>query len=89
MSDMSNRFQRNGGALVFFLLIGAGLALLPSSAFAIPAWSRKYDVPCSMCHYPTPPRLNIVGHEFRRAQFRMPEDFDKTPSGSRCRTTCP
>ncbi len=44
---------------------------------AIPAWSRKYSVDCSACHYPNPPRLNTYGHEFRRAGFRAPDEFNK------------
>ncbi|MCI0568533.1 MAG: hypothetical protein L0Z52_10160, partial [Acidobacteria bacterium] len=57
---------------------GAGiLALFPSSASAISAWSRKYDVPCSTCHFPAPPRLNVYGEKFRRAGFRTAEEFNK------------
>ncbi len=61
------------------LLLTAALlmALFPSTASAIPAWSRKYGVPCSTCHYPAPPRLSAYGHKFRRAQYRLPEEFGK------------
>ncbi len=56
---------------------GALTALFPSPAAAIPAWSRKYDVGCQTCHYPAPPRLNAYGHKFRRAQYRMADEFNK------------
>lgn len=56
-----------GGLLV-------GLAPL-KSAQAIPAYARKYDADCSMCHT-VYPRLNPVGHKFRRLGYRMPEEFD-------------
>jgi hypothetical protein len=58
---------------------GALTALFPSPAAAIPAWGRKYDVGCQTCHYPAPPRLNAYGHKFRRAQFRMADEFNKAP----------
>ena len=60
-----------------FVLAGLLFALFPSTASAIPAWSRRYDVACSTCHYPAPPRLNTYGHKFRRAQYRLPEEFGK------------
>ncbi len=60
-----------------FVFASVLFALFPSTASAIPAWSRRYDVPCSTCHYPAPPRLNAYGQKFRRAQFRLPEEFNK------------
>ncbi|HEV8374991.1 MAG TPA: hypothetical protein VGR38_02020, partial [Candidatus Polarisedimenticolia bacterium] len=56
---------------------GAAMALFPSRASAISAWSRKYEVPCSTCHFPAPPRLNVYGEKFRRAGYRTPEEFNK------------
>jgi len=52
-------------------------SFLPAPAQAIPAFARKYNADCSMCHYPNVPRLNSLGHEFRRAGFRMPDEFNK------------
>ncbi len=49
----------------------------PIPAYAIPAFARKYNADCSMCHYPNAPRLNSFGHEFRRAGFRTPDEFSK------------
>ena len=43
--------------------------------FAIPAWARKYNMNCSGCHYPAPPRLNAIGQRFKWAGYRMPEEF--------------
>src|SRR5512143_4310724 len=42
---------------------------------AIPAWARKYNMNCSGCHYPAPPRLNATGIRFRWAGYRMPEEM--------------
>ena len=41
----------------------------------IPPWARKYNMNCSGCHYPAPPRLNATGLQFRWAGYRMPEDI--------------
>lgn len=57
-------------------LIGIDLTWV-SEADAIPAWARKYDTPCAMCHYPAVPRLNTLGHKFRQAGYRMPDEFNQ------------
>jgi hypothetical protein len=41
----------------------------------IPAWTRKYNMNCSGCHYPAAPRLNATGIRFRWAGYRMPEEM--------------
>ncbi len=41
----------------------------------IPAWARKYNINCSGCHYPAPPRLNATGQRFKWAGYRMPEEI--------------
>lgn len=43
----------------------------------IPAWARKYNMNCSGCHYPVPPRLNATGLRFRWAGYRMPEEINE------------
>jgi hypothetical protein len=42
-------------------------------ASAIPAYARRYDLACSACHSPMPPRLNNVGEVYRRWGFRLPD----------------
>ncbi len=49
--------------------------LMPPRAEAIPAWARKYNMPCSGCHYPAPPKLNAIGIRFRWAGYRMPNEM--------------
>ena len=49
------------------------LALFPRPADAIPAYARQFNVKCSTCHTPVPPRLNNVGITFKRMGFRMPD----------------
>jgi len=47
---------------------------LEAAQLMIPAWARKYNMNCSGCHYPAPPRLNATGMRFKWAGYRMPED---------------
>jgi hypothetical protein len=50
-------------------------ALGAPDAQAIPAWARKYNMPCSGCHYPAPPKLNETGIRFRWAGYRLPGEL--------------
>jgi hypothetical protein len=52
-----------------------GTLLAVTEASAIPAWARKYNMNCSGCHYPAPPKLNEVGIRFRWAGYRMPNEL--------------
>lgn len=45
------------------------------ATLTIPAWARKYNMNCSGCHYPVPPRLNATGIRFKWAGYRMPEEI--------------
>ncbi|NIP81183.1 MAG: hypothetical protein GWM90_18980, partial [Gemmatimonadetes bacterium] len=50
---------------------GLLLVLLPSGdAEAIPAFARKYNVSCSLCHNPAP-RLTAFGEQFAGNGFRL------------------
>lgn len=63
-------------ALVLVIVAGVLLATVRESK-AIPAWARKYNADCTMCHYPVVPRLNSFGQQFRRAGYRTPDEFNK------------
>ena len=45
-------------ALLTFLLAN------PASGFAIPAFARKYGMPCSACHEAWP-KVNTIGQTFK------------------------
>jgi hypothetical protein len=45
------------------------------AAAPIPAWTRKYNLDCSACHWPAAPRLNAMGIRFRWAGYRMPDEI--------------
>jgi hypothetical protein len=49
------------------------LVLVATDAYAIPAFARKYKLPCNTCHTIFP-QLNRFGRDFRDNGFRMPEE---------------
>ena len=65
-----------------FLAIVIGVSLLPTTrSYGIPAFARRYQFDCTMCHEPVP-RLNEFGYKFRAAGFRLPSEIGKgEPSG--------
>jgi hypothetical protein len=54
-------------------LILIALVLASTQAEAIPAFARKFNVPCSTCHL-APPYLNATGRKFMEAGYRMPDE---------------
>lgn len=48
------------------------IMLLPyEQVSAIPAFARKYQISCQVCHSPAAPTLKPFGDEFAGAGFRM------------------
>src|SRR5438874_10734558 len=43
------------------------------AAHAIPAFARKFNLPCQTCHS-APPYLNATGRKFMEAGYRMPDE---------------
>lgn len=58
-------------ALAFILLVAA----LSSSSYAIPAFARKYTLPCSACHEAWP-KLNSFGQNFKDNGYQLMNDRD-------------
>lgn len=58
--------------------IASTLLLTVNESRAIPAFARKYQADCAMCHYPVIPRLNAFGQQYRRAGYRTPAEFGQT-----------
>lgn len=50
-------------AIIFLCLTAIVLATLPGTAEAMPAFARKYNMSCTVCHAPFP-RLKDYGEEF-------------------------
>jgi len=66
---------------VSVLGVVALLSLVPSSSYAIPAFSRQYGTSCATCHVDFP-KLNDFGKAFKDAGFKFPKDdetFIKIP----------
>jgi len=63
--------------LIFSMLVGvvSYFTLFPFEAQAIPAFARKYDIPCTMCHTAFP-KLNDFGVNFRDNGYQMGSDSD-------------
>ena len=58
--------------LTLFALAGFFIILnIPSKASAVPAFARKYDLTCTVCHT-KPPRLNPFGEAFNFNGFQIP-----------------
>src|SRR4030066_133981 len=50
----------------------AVLFLVPAqNIYAIPAFARKYQISCQVCHSPAMPRLKGFGEDFAGSGFRM------------------
>ncbi len=64
------------GLLFLMMLPGMFLSTVRESQ-AIPAFARKYNADCAMCHYPVVPRLNNFGQMYRRMGYRTPAEYDK------------
>lgn len=52
------------------------------TASAMPAWSRKYNANCTLCHT-TYPRLNRTGYEFKRLGYRFAWEVEGRDRGRR------
>ena len=69
--------------LIATLLFGQlYFAISPEPAHAVPAFARKYNVNCSVCHT-RPPRLNTFGERFLENGYQMPGTEDGGILGKR------
>ncbi|MGB0909206.1 MAG: hypothetical protein ACPGYT_02495 [Nitrospirales bacterium] len=66
-----------GGALLIlmFVQVVAVSFSVPSKAYAIPAFARKYAVNCHVCHTRWP-RLNPFGEQFLENGYQLPGTED-------------
>ena len=63
----SNFFQVAFLAIIFFILLPI------NNLDAIPAFARKYQISCQVCHSPAMPRLKPFGADFAGNGFRLTE----------------
>ncbi len=57
--------------LLGILIAVTVLTAWSSPAWAIPAFARKYNFPCSVCHVPSFPKLNDFGNLFRDHGYQL------------------
>src|SRR5690348_18448735 len=62
--------------LVLMALISYELSGLVQKAEAIPAFARKYNFTCNVCHVPGFPKLNDFGNVFRDRGYQLGSDAD-------------
>jgi hypothetical protein len=64
------------GSHILKMVITAAVVLMvvpAETAEAIPAFARKYQISCQVCHTPAMPRLKAFGDDFAGDGFRMTE----------------
>ena len=59
------------GVIAFIALICYDLGYQVQRAGAIPAFARKYDFACNVCHVPSFPKLNDFGNLFRDHGYQL------------------
>jgi hypothetical protein len=64
------------GLLALFALVSYELTTLVPKANAIPAFARKYNFACNVCHVPGFPKLNDFGNLFRDQGYQLGTDND-------------
>src|ERR1700682_2292121 len=69
------RFFTTASSIAFAALLAALMLADSQSARAIPAFARKYGMPCSACHEAWP-KLNNFGQTFTTTGYQMMNDRD-------------
>src|SRR2546422_1197827 len=64
------------GLFVVIIAILSGIVQDVQDAQAIPAFARKYDFTCNVCHVPGFPKLNDFGNVFRDQGYQLGTDGD-------------
>lgn len=77
---MRRLFRVTRKGIVLGVILSAAVAVLtPVESQALPAFARKYDIVCTVCHT-SMPRLNFFGQRFLENGYQLPGtmDGDKT-----------
>lgn len=64
------------GVLGFLVWVSYEWSVFVPSANAIPAFARKYNFSCNVCHVPDFPKLNDFGNIFRDQGYQLGGDSD-------------
>src|ERR1700719_5173068 len=73
--SMRRRFFSMASSIAFAPLLAAVMLANSQSARAIPAFARKYGMPCSACHEAWP-KLNNFGQTFKDNGYQLGNDRD-------------
>jgi len=73
--SMRRRFFSMASSIAFATLLAAVMLVNSQSARAIPAFARKYGMPCSACHEAWP-KLNNFGQTFKDNGYQLGNDRD-------------
>lgn len=79
---MLNRRSTLVVALGIVVVIALSCLVVPNKAHAIPAFARKYDVNCTVCHT-APPVLNTFGQRFLENGYQLPGTEDGGTTGKK------
>ena len=64
-------------AVLSVVMVGSMVLATVRNSDAIPAFARKYNADCMMCHFAVVPRLNNFGQRYRRMGYRTPAEWNK------------
>jgi len=70
-------FLRYRPLIIALVCITAMMLVSAQESSALPAFARKYNADCAMCHYAAYPRLNSFGLQYRRMGYRTPNEINK------------
>lgn len=78
MSGIVGPFYRHvvAVAMVFVAFVSLDWSMFAPNAQAIPAFARKYNFSCNVCHVPGFPKLNDFGNQFRDHGYQLGSDND-------------
>ncbi len=79
MNSMEKKLRYRGalvGLLGLFAVASYELSAIVPKANAIPAFARKYNFACNVCHVPGFPKLNDFGNLFRDQGYQLGTDND-------------
>jgi hypothetical protein len=70
---------RPAAAHALMMLAGLGVLLASARAAAIPAFARKYQASCALCHGPAYPALNAIGRRFQENGYQLEPVAEAAP----------
>ncbi len=79
----SSRCAKGGSSLLgigLLTLLTLAIFAVPNRAEAIPAFAKKYNASCTLCHTAWP-RLNAEGYKYKLNAYQLPDSRDGAETG--------